>query len=399
MLDVYSRFRYDIRVRSIKQKMETITPICIINIKDLKSAVNSAIKPISKKTRNQVLTYFHCSSGYYGLTLTGYDLHTGISTKIESTWWNNLDFLLPAYTLKNLIKNLSGDCHIALVKRDDEEFIQLESGKFQTEIPSLDIKHYPSIPQWDDFVATISIEIEILSRVITSCKKFTGNGDVFNAPINGINFSSQNGFFTIQSTNKHVISRYQMLKLLPTFSLTISPDSLKLPKKGKAILKFYKEYIAIETENSLAFVKTIEETFPEKVRNWQPKIKPTLCIDKKSLLSQLDIALSYSKDMIIHIYTKDNTLRLMGECNNGSFFVELPASIYQKGYLTSVNTKYFKNAINQIQSDRVTLDFTSDWYGQTEMIGIIDSTTSFFIAKIACKKIPTWLETKELAYS
>lgn len=374
---------------------ETITPICTVSVENLKAAVAATIKPVNKKAKHEILRYFHCQSNYLGLTFTGYDLHTGISTKIPNNCRNSKKFLLPAHPLKDAIKKHSGDCVISSITREDENLIQLSLGKMTIEFSALGIEDYPQLPEWDDSITSISLDANVLSKAITSCKKFTKN-DNYDNVLNGINFSSKDGFFSIQSTNTYGIARLSIPKNLPEFSLTVLPDNLKLPKTGKATLKFYSEHIAIENEGSLVFVKTIQEKFPEKLSNWKAKIQSSISLDKKALLTQLDIALAYSKDMIIHIYTTENTLRLMGECIDGSFFVELPANIFRDSKLTSVSAKYLRDAISLIRTKTITLDFDCDWNGETTLLGIIDSNTSFFMAKYNSKIIPTWIENKTL---
>lgn len=366
-----------------------VIQVCIVSVKDLKAAVTSAIKSVTKRNY-EILTYFSCTNTKSGLTITGYDLQTGVSNTIESEWQADCKFLIPAHTLKTWISKQSGDCQIAIIETEEGKAVRLTVGKTSIGLPSRDFEDYPVLPQWDAPIATLELDVETLGKAITACKKFVAN-DYTQPSINGVNFSSANGFLTIQSTNRHVISRYQVKADSPEFSLTISPDSLVMPKKGKVKLNFYAEYISVNNDNNQTLVKTIDEAFPALISDWQPTINNTLSVDKKALLNQLEIALAYSKDIVLHLYTEGDRLRIMGECEDGALFVELPATVHSKAYMTSISGKYFKDTVSLSQSVNVTLAFNCDWYGQTDLLGVI-GRTSQFVAKTVSKRLPSWLE-------
>lgn len=358
------------------------TQVCTVTVKDLKAAVTSAIKAVPKKAAHEVLTFLCCTSKKSGLTITGYDLQTGVSSTIAATGWvADAKFLVPAKTLKTWISKQTGECQIELIETEEGKAVKLTVGKTTGELLTRDFEDYPALPEWDAPTATLELDAETLGHAIKACKKFvTGNDYCTHPTLTGVNFSSANDFFSIQSTNRDVISRYQVPVTLPDFSLTISTDALVIPKKGKVKLNFYSEYLSVENDNTQTFIRAITGLFPARISEWQPTIKPTLTVDKKALLNQLEIAQAYSKDIVLHLEALDGKLRIMGDCVDGALFVELPATVHAKGYLISIGSKYLKDAVSLSQSANVTLVFDCDWYGQTELLGVI-GTTNLFIAK------------------
>lgn len=352
-----------------------ITQVCTVSVKELKEAVSSVIKPINKKGV-EILTYLHCTSTESGLTITGYNRQTGVSATIDSMLWReDCKFLLPSSNLKTWIAKQSGSVQIQLFKTDNCNFINIITGKSTLELPTLDFEDYPALPQWDSPIATLEGSAEVLGNAIASCQKFISKDRFKNSALGGINFSSSNGIFTIHASNKHVISRYQIQSELPKFSLTINPDALVIPKKGLIKLNFYAEYLSVESGNTQTFIKTATEPFPPSIVEWQPTISPTLEVNKKALLSQLEIALAYSKDISVSLRSGDNKLNMTGDCIEGGFSIIFEATVFVE-LETIVSAKYLRDAISLSQSEEVTLAFDCDWNG-TPLIGVIGKTSQF----------------------
>lgn len=364
----------------------SITQVCTVAVKDLKAAVASAIKPINKKGV-EILTHLHCTSTKSGLTLTGYNLHTGVAVTIESMMWReDCKFLIPSLALKRWLAKQSGYCHIYIIETKRGLTINLEGNKSTLELPTLDIEDYPLLPDLDAPIATLEGSAKVLEKAISSCQKFVSKDRFWNPSLAGINFSSFNGIFAIQSTNKHVISRYQTPESLPDFSLTINADSLVLPNKGLVKLNFYAEYLSVESGSTETFIKTVKEPFPPSIAEWQPAINLTLVINKKALLSQLEIAMAYSKDIPVSLHSRGSTLEITGDCIDGEFSITLEATVFSE-LQTNVSAKYLRDAISFSQREEVTLAFDCNW-NETPLIGVI-GTTSQFITPIRTVSLTT----------
>lgn len=128
----------------------------------LQSAINTASRAVAAKTTIPALEGILMEAAD-GLTVSGYNMNTGIRTRLEADVANPGSLVLNARLLGEIVRRLPDD--MVTISANDKYVVSVSCGDASYEVPGLSSEDYPELPEVDQ-QNSIAIAQNILRSMI-----------------------------------------------------------------------------------------------------------------------------------------------------------------------------------------------------------------------------------------
>ena len=160
--------------------------------KKLMDSINIVSKAVATRTPMPILDGILMSASD-GLTLTGYDMETGIESRMEADILASGSVVVPARVFTEIVRRLPEDD--VFIDTDDKYMVKVESGSSSFNIRGLSADDYPALPivEHDH---SLFLEQKMLKDMIQQTK-FAASTDDSRPILKGINVIFENGGLTL----------------------------------------------------------------------------------------------------------------------------------------------------------------------------------------------------------
>ncbi|NLC90008.1 MAG: DNA polymerase III subunit beta, partial [Clostridiaceae bacterium] len=155
-------------------------------------SINIVSKAVATRTPMPILDGILMSASD-GLTLTGYDMETGIESRMEADILASGSVVVPARVFTEIVRRLPEDD--VFIDTDDKYMVKVESGSSSFNIRGLSADDYPALPivEHDH---SLFLEQKMLKDMIQQTK-FAASTDDSRPILKGINVIFENGGLTL----------------------------------------------------------------------------------------------------------------------------------------------------------------------------------------------------------
>ena len=297
------------------------------------------------------------------LTLSGYNMQTGIRTAVSAEIHQEGRIVLNARLFGEMIRRLPDD--IVVFSADEKYVVKLVCGDASFELPGLSADDYPELPTVDDEFS-VSIQQKTIKAMInqtsfavsTNESRPIHTGALFEIGDNGLTMVAVDGFrLALRREPLERIDGGAFRFVAPGAALNevekicADTDALLTVVQGKRHLLF-------EVENTQLICRRLEGEFLD-YRNAIPKNNP-ICVEveTKALLESLDrvsVVISEKLKSPVRCVIGEDTVKLFCTTTMGRATDQISAEISGDQLEIGFNNKYLLDALRAAETDEVRL--------------------------------------------
>ena len=301
------------------------------------------------------------------LTLSGYNMQTGIRTAISAEIHQEGRIVLNARLFGEMIRRLPDD--IVVFSADEKYVVKLVCGDASFELPGLSADDYPELPTVDDEFS-VSIQQNTMKAMInqTSFAVSTNEarpihtGALFEISDTGLTMVAVDGFrLALRREPLERIDGGAFRFVAPGAALNevekicADTDALLTVVQGKRHLLF-------EVENTQLICRRLEGEFLD-YRNAIPRNNPiSILVDTKAMLNSLDrvsVVISEKLKSPVHCIFDADRVYLSAKTGNGEAKDICPVEGDGQGLEIGFNNRFFMDALRYAPAEKVKMELNT----------------------------------------
>ena len=308
----------------------------------LQSAVNTVSRAVAAKSSIPALEGI-LVEGSDRLTMSGYNMQTGIRTAFEAEIHEEGRIVLNARLFGEIIRKLPDD--LVVFAADEKYMVRLTCGDASFEIMGLSAEDYPELPEVDDEYS-VAIQQGTLKAMInqTSFAVSTNEtrpihtGSLFEINEQGLTMVSVDGF--------RLALRREPLE-------RIDGGAFRFVAPGSALN---------EVENTQLICRRLEGEFLD-YRNAIPRNNPiSILVDTKAMLNSLDrvsVVISEKLKSPVHCIFDAGRVYLSAKTGNGEAKDICPVEGDGQGLEIGFNNRFFMDALRYAPAEKVKMELNT----------------------------------------
>ncbi|MFI3210851.1 MAG: DNA polymerase III subunit beta [Peptostreptococcaceae bacterium] len=341
----------------------------ICNQKILSQKITVVQKAISNKTNSDILKGILLSAKDNLLKLTGYDLEIAIQTKIE-----NIEILKEGSIVINsrlfgdILKKLPNTLIEIEVLNNNMVIIKYENSQFEIKgEPSNEYPDLPKIKSNDKYSLSKNALKNMIKQTVcavsTDTTKPVLTGELLELSDNKISLVAIDGYRLAVRSYDLLDFEYNNKTIIPGKSLN-DLNSL-LTDDGNISVEFNDKYAIFNLDDTIIVTRVLEGDFIDykklipKEYNTKILIKTkefSESIERASLLSMS----STNKNNLIKLIIKSNNLIITSNSDQGNIYENINCALEGDELQIAFNCKYLIDGIKNIDSEEITLEFTTN---------------------------------------
>lgn len=332
----------------------------------LQGAVNTASRAVAAKSSIPALEGILLEGGDT-LTLSGYNMQTGIRTKVSADVTGQGDIVLNARLFGDIIRRMPDD--VITFSADDRQTVHLSCGDANFDILGLSAADYPDLPEVEDEYS-VSIQQKTLRAMIeetafavsTNESRPVHTGALFEISDKGLTMVAVDGF-------RLAIRREPLEKIEGGAFSFVAPGSALNEVKGicadsedLASVTLGKRHILFEVGDTELICRRLEGEFLD-YKNAIPRKNPISVIaDTKSLIESIDrvsvVISDKLKSPVRCLFEQDRVL-LSAKTGNGEAKDVCRLSGDGNGLEIGFNNRYLMEALRYAPADTVKIELNT----------------------------------------
>ena len=332
----------------------------------LQQAVSTVSRAVAAKSSIPALEGVLLEGGTQ-LTLSGYNMQTGIRTAISAEIHQEGRIVLNARLFGEMIRRLPDD--IVVFSADEKYVVKLVCGDASFELPGLSADDYPELPTVDDEFS-VSIQQNTMKAMInqTSFAVSTNEarpihtGALFEISDTGLTMVAVDGFrLALRREPLERIDGGAFRFVAPGAALNevekicADTDALLTVVQGKRHLMF-------EAENTQLICRRLEGEFLD-YRNAIPRNNPiSILVDTKAMLNSLDrvsVVISEKLKSPVHCIFDAGRVYLSAKTGNGEAKDICPVEGDGQGLEIGFNNRFFMDALRYAPAEKVKMELNT----------------------------------------
>ena len=301
------------------------------------------------------------------LTLSGYNMQTGIRTAVSAEIHQEGRIVLNARLFGEMIRRLPDD--IVVFSADEKYVVKLVCGDASFELPGLSADDYPELPTVDDEFS-VSIQQKTIKAMInqtsfavsTNESRPIHTGALFEIGDNGLTMVAVDGFrLALRREPLERIDGGAFRFVAPGAALNevekicADTDALLTVVQGKRHLLF-------EVENTQLICRRLEGEFLD-YRNAIPRNNPiSILVDTKAMLNSLDrvsVVISEKLKSPVHCIFDDGRVYLSAKTGNGEAKDICPVEGDGQGLEIGFNNRFFMDALRYAPAEKIKMELNT----------------------------------------
>ena len=332
----------------------------------LQSAIAVTSRAVAQKSSIPALEglLLHVDSG---LTVSGYNMQTGIRTKVSADVGSGGDIVLNARLFGDIIRRMPDD--VVTVSVDDRQTVHLSCGDANFDILGLSAADYPDLPEVEDEYA-MSIQQKTLRAMIeevafavsTNESRPVHTGALFEISDAGLTMVAVDGF-------RLAVRREKLENMEGGAFSFVAPGSALSEVKGicadtedLATVTLGRRHILFEVGDTELICRRLEGEFLD-YKNAIPRKNPiTLIADTKSLIESIDrvsVVISDKLKSPVRCLFECDKVTLTAKTGNGESRDVCRLSGDGGGLEIGFNNRYLMEALRYAPADTVKIELNT----------------------------------------
>ncbi len=332
----------------------------------LQSAIAVTSRAVAQKSSIPALEglLLHVDSG---LTVSGYNMQTGIRTKVSADVVSGGDIVLNARLFGDIIRRMPDD--VVTVSVDDRQTVHLSCGDANFDILGLSAADYPDLPEVEDEYA-MSIQQKTLRAMIeevafavsTNESRPVHTGALFEISDAGLTMVAVDGF-------RLAVRREKLENMEGGAFSFVAPGSALSEVKGicadmedLATVTLGRRHILFEVGDTELICRRLEGEFLD-YKNAIPRKNPiTLIADTKSLIESIDrvsVVISDKLKSPVRCLFECDKVTLTAKTGNGESRDVCRLSGDGGGLEIGFNNRYLMEALRYAPADTVKIELNT----------------------------------------
>ena len=332
----------------------------------LQSAIAVTSRAVAQKSSIPALEglLLHVDSG---LTVSGYNMQTGIRTKVSADVVSGGDIVLNARLFGDIIRRMPDD--VVTVSVDDRQTVHLSCGDANFDILGLSAADYPDLPEVEDEYA-MSIQQKTLRAMIeevafavsTNESRPVHTGALFEISDAGLTMVAVDGF-------RLAVRREKLENMEGGAFSFVAPGSALSEVKGicadtedLATVTLGRRHILFEVGDTELICRRLEGEFLD-YKNAIPRKNPiTLIADTKSLIESIDrvsVVISDKLKSPVRCLFECDKVTLTAKTGNGESRDVCRHSGDGGGLEIGFNNRYLMEALRYAPADTVKIELNT----------------------------------------
>lgn len=335
----------------------------VCSTKLLMAAVNNVSRAVAVRSTVPALEGILISAKDNVVTLSGYDLEIGITTKFEAMVYQEGSVVLNAKLLLEMVKRISfNEISIAV---DEKNVAIINSGITQFSIPALGGSEYPEMPLIDDD-GSITVSAGNLKTMIsqtifaisTNDSKPIHTGSLIECANNTLTMVSVDG---VKLALKRISIDYSEEKSFVVPGKALSEISKLITDiEAPIIIKVSDKHVLLEVEDCTVISRILEGEFLDYKSAIPQNHTTEVVVNTKDLIETIERTSLVIFDKLkapIKLVLDENIIKFYCKSPTGNAYDELPCQIDGNLFEVGFNSRAMLDALKVITDKEIKLLF------------------------------------------
>lgn len=332
----------------------------------LQLAVNTASRTVATKSSIPALEGL-LLEGDDVLTLSGYNMQTGIRTRLEADIREGGRIVLSARLFGDIIRKMPDD--VIVFSADEKFMVTLTCGDARFEILGLSADDYPEMPEVDDEY-TFTIQQGILKAMInqtsfavsTNENRPIHTGTLFEVGIDGVTAVSVDGFRLALRREKIEKLEGGAFRFVCPGSALNEVEKICEDSDEPITVILGKRHLMFETGSTQLICRKLDGEFLD-YKNAIPCNNPIrITVDTKTMLSSLDrvsVVISEKLKSPVRCLLENGSVTMSAKTGNGEATDVCPVDGDGQGLEIGFNNRYLMDALRFAPAEQVVMELNT----------------------------------------
>ena len=332
----------------------------------LQLAVNTASRTVATKSSIPALEGL-LLEGTEVLTLSGYNMQTGIRTRLEADIREGGRIVLNSRLFGDIIRKMPDD--VIVFSADEKYMVTLTCGDTRFEILGLSADDYPEMPEVDDEY-TFTMQQGILKAMInqtsfavsTNENRPIHTGSLFEVGIDGVTVVSVDGFRLALRREKIEKLEGGAFRFVCPGSALNEVEKICEDSEEPVTVILGKRHIMFKTGTTQLICRKLEGEFLD-YKNAIPRNNPIrLTVDTKVMLSRLDrvsVVISEKLKSPVRCQMGNSSVVLSAKTGNGEAVDVCPVEGDGQELEIGFNNRYLMDALRYAPAEQVVMELNT----------------------------------------
>ena len=301
------------------------------------------------------------------LTLSGYNMQTGIRTAISAEIHQEGRIVLNARLFGEMIRRLPDD--IVVFSADEKYVVKLVCGDASFELPGLSADDYPELPTVDDEFS-VSIQQNTMKAMINQTSFAVSTNEARPIHTGALFEISDTGLTMVAVDGFRLALRREPLERIDGGAFRfVAPGSAlneveKICEDSDNLMTIIqgKRHLMFETGSTQLICRRLEGEFLD-YRNAIPRNNPiSILVDTKAMLNSLDrvsVVISEKLKSPVHCIFDDGRVYLSAKTGNGEAKDICPVEGDGQGLEIGFNNRFFMDALRYAPAEKVKMELNT----------------------------------------
>ena len=332
----------------------------------LQSAINTASRVVATKSSIPALEGILIQADSQ-LTISGYNMQTGIRTAMNADITEKGDLVLPARLFGEIVRRMPDD---VITFSSDKNFnVRLTCGDADYNIQALSADDYPDLPEVEDQYS-IHIQQNILRSMIAETGFAVSTDEVRPIHTGSLFEVSEEGLTVVSVDGFRLALRREPLKLVTggSFSFVAPGTALNEVEKicndveDEAVITLGNRHLLFEIGGNQLICRRLEGEFLD-YRSAIPRTNPiAVTADTRSLMQSIDrvsVVISEKQKSPVQCVFSDGRVTMTARTANGEAKDVCPISGDGKDLKIGFNNRYLTEALKYAPADKVRVELNT----------------------------------------
>jgi DNA polymerase-3 subunit beta len=332
----------------------------------LQLAVNTASRTVATKSSIPALEGL-LLEGTDVLTLSGYNMQTGIRTRLEADIREGGRIVLNSRLFGDIIRKMPDD--VIVFSADEKFMVTLTCGDARFEILGLSADDYPEMPEVEsDYSMTVQQGIlkaminQTSFAVSTNENRPIHTGSLFEVGIDGVTVVSVDGFRLALRREKIEQLEGGAFRFVCPGSALNEVEKICEDSEEAITVMLGKRHLLFETGSTQLICRKLEGDFLD-YKNAIPRNNPIrLTVDSKTMLSSLDrvsVVISEKLKSPVRCIMGSGCITMSAKTGNGEATDVCPVEGDGQGLEIGFNNRYLMDALRFAPADQVVMELNT----------------------------------------
>ncbi len=334
----------------------------------LSDAVNLAARAVSPKSNIEALEGILIEAYGERVTVTGYDLESGISSVIEATVIQPGRIVLSSHTIMDIVRKLPEDSLV--FETNDKMLTTIVCGPSESTLIGINPSEYPDLPDVD-FYAKLTLNYDSFRNIIR--RTVFAAAVIDNRPIlTGVLIESENediqgvaidGYRMGIAKEKLISGMDRKIKFVVPGKYMNEMGKIILPTDEKIVLNVSEKHLQMRKGNVTYICRLLEGEFINYSTVIPKEAKTVIKVNTADIIDSVERASVIINEKLrtpVYMRFGENEIRIDCTSSLGKVHDKLFADIEGEPVEIGVNNRYMLDALRSCDTDEINIEILSN---------------------------------------